>query len=188
MPALRLTRAKDVPAAAGLPGAASHGAGPSRVEAAGAAAIVDPSPLVGAWESFDPATRGLVRVEIGSRGGRLLVRAFGAADPERDLQRVPAWPREAAPADWGEVAGAAFADGVDGTAAVGFTAVYRFGFMDAMLAAYLNRRLLVVDTYAVFHDGSGRPAYFARDHFYQPAESAREAASARPADPAHPAR
>lgn len=175
MPALRLTRAKDVPPAAGPPGAASHGAGPSRVEAAGAAAV-DPSPLVGAWESFDAATGGLARVEIGSRGGRLLVRAFGAADPERD---------------WGEAAAAAFADGVDGTAAVGFTAVYRFGFMDAMLAAYLNRRLLVIDTYAVFHDGSGRSSYFARDHFYQPAASARSAASAawaRPADPAHPAR
>ena len=175
MPALRLTRAKDLP----------RGAGALRTDVAGAA-LVDPSPLVGDWVSFDAATGGLVRVEVASRGGQLQVRAFGAADPERDLQRV-AGP----PADWGEAAGAAFAGGVDGSAAVGFTAVYRFGFLDAMLAAYLNRRLLVVDTYHVFLDGSGRSSFFARDHFYQPAESARSAASAawaRPADPARRAR
>ena len=179
MPALRLTRAKDVPPAAGA----------LRTDVDGAA-LVDPSPLVGSWVSFDAATRGLVRVEVVSRGGQLQVRAFGAADPERDLQGV-AGPRTAPPADWGEAAGAAFADGVDGSAAVGFTAAYRFGFMDAMLAAYLNRRLLVVDAYQVFHDGGGRSSCFARDHFYQPAESARSAAwaaSARPADPARRAR
>jgi hypothetical protein len=139
-------------------GGAAHGA---------AAPAVDPSPLVGTWVSFDAATRGLVRVVVADRGGRLAVRAFGAASP--------------APQDWGEVEGDAFAGGVDcvdgigGGAAVGFTARYRFGFVDALLAAYLNRRLLVVDCYSVFADGSGRSSYFSRDHFYQPAESASRA-------------
>jgi hypothetical protein len=111
--------------------------------------------------SFDAATRGLVRVVVALRGGRLTVRAFGASSP--------------APQDWGEAAGDAFAGGVDGAAAVAFTARYRFGFVDALLAAYLNRRLLVVDCYSVFGDGSGRSSYFSRDHFYQPAESASRA-------------
>jgi hypothetical protein len=117
--------------------------------------------------SFDAATRGLVRVVVARRGGRLAVRAFGASSP--------------APQDWGEVEGDAFAgavdgvEGVEGAAAVGFTARYRFGFVDALLAAYLNRRLLVVDCYSVFGDGSGRSSYFSRDHFYQPAESASRA-------------
>jgi len=132
-----------------------------------AAPAVDPGPLVGTWVSFDAATRGLVHVVVADRGGRLAVRAFGASSP--------------APQDWGEVVGDAFAGGVDrvggvdgvgGAAAVGFTARYRFGFADILLAAYLNRRLLVVDCYSVFGDGSGRSSYFSRDHFYQPAESA----------------
>jgi hypothetical protein len=164
MPApLRLTRAKDAPRDAA---AADRVDRVDRREAAhrSAAPAVDPSPLVGTWVSFDAATRGFVRVVVARRGGRLAVRAFGASSP--------------APQDWGEVAGDAFAggvDGVEGAAAVGFTARYRFGFVDALLAAYLNRRLLVVDCYSVFGDGSGRSSYFSRDHFYQPAESASRA-------------
>jgi hypothetical protein len=137
------------------------------------APAVDPSPLLGTWVSFDAATRGLVRVVVARRGGRLTVRAFGASSP--------------APQDWGEAVGDAFAGGVDrvdgvdgvdgvgGAAAVAFTARYRFGFVDVLVAAYLNRRLLVVDCYSVFGDGSGRSSYFSRDHFYQPAESASRA-------------
>jgi hypothetical protein len=170
MPApLRLTRAKDVPRDAA---AADRVDRVDRGEAAlrSSAPAVDPSPLVGTWVSFDAATRGLVRVVVAHRGGRLAVRAFGASSP--------------APQDWGEVVGDAFAGGVDrvdgvggveGAAAVGFTARYRFGFVDVLLAAYLNRRLLVVDCYSVFGDGSGRSSYFSRDHFYQPAESASRA-------------
>lgn len=169
MPApLRLTRAKDAPRDAAAADRVDHGQAAHR--SAAPAPAVDPSPLVGTWVSFDAATRGLVRVVVARRGGRLAVRAFGASSP--------------APQDWGEVEGDAFAGGVDcvggvggveGAAAVGFTARYRFGFVDTLLAAYLNRRLLVVDCYSVFGDGSGRSSYFSRDHFYQPAESASRA-------------
>jgi hypothetical protein len=146
MSPLRLTRARD----------AMREAGPASPRSAAPAA--DPAPLIGTWVSFDAETGGIVSVVVAPRAGRLMVRAFGASSP--------------APCDWGEVAGAPFADGVGASAAVGFTAFYHFGFLDTMLAAYLNRRLLVVDTYNVFCDGSGRSSYFARDHFYQPAESA----------------
>ena len=166
MPApLRLTRAKDVPRDAAAADRVDRGE--AALRSAAPAPAVDLSPLVGTWVSFDAATRGLVRVVVARRGGRLAVRAFGASSP--------------APQDWGEVDGDAFAGGVDrvegveGAAAVGFTARYRFGFVDALLAAYLNRRLLVVDCYSVFGDGSGRSSYFRRDHFYQPAESASRA-------------
>jgi hypothetical protein len=136
------------------PGAAIRGRGEARLAMPG----IDAAPLLGTWVSFAAATGGLARVVVASRDGQLRVRAFGG---------FPAAPR-----DWGEVAGAAFAEGVDAAAAVGFLATYRFGFLDAMVAAYLNKRLLVVDTYNVFRDGSGRSPYFARDHFYHPAESA----------------
>ncbi|HEY6320621.1 MAG TPA: hypothetical protein VJA16_03565 [Thermoanaerobaculia bacterium] len=177
MPApLRLSRARDAPRGAAADDRidrADQGEAAHRSVAPAPAPTVDPSPLVGTWVSFDAATRGLVRVVVALRGGRLAVRAFGASSP--------------APQDWGEAEGDAFAGGVDrvggaggvvgvvGAAAVGFTARYRFGFVDALLAAYLNRRLLVVDCYSVFGDGSGRSSYFSRDHFYQPAESASRA-------------
>ena len=166
MPApLRLSRAKDAPRDAAAADRVDRVDRVDRGEAthlsAAPAPAVDPSPLVGTWVSFDAATRGLVRVVVARRGGRLTVRAFGAASP--------------APRDWGEAEGDAFAGGVGGAAAVAFTARYRFGFVDALLAAYLNRRLLVVDCYSVFGDGSGRSSYFSRDHFYQPAESASRA-------------
>jgi hypothetical protein len=46
--------------------------------------------------------------------------------------------------------------------------LYDFGAARVTLACYLNKRLLVVDAYTTFHDGSGRSPYFARDHFYIP--------------------
>jgi hypothetical protein len=169
---LRLSRARDLPRDAAAADRVARGEAAHRAAATPAPAV-DPSPLVGTWVSFDAATRGLVRVVVARRGGRLAVHAFGASSP--------------APQDWGETEGDAFAGGVDraggvdgvdaveGAAAVAFTARYRFGFVDALLAAYLNRRLLVVDCYSVFGDGSGRSSYFSRDHFYQPAESASRA-------------
>jgi hypothetical protein len=174
---LRLTRARDVPRDAAAADRVDRvdrvdrgDRGVAALRSAAPAPAVDPSPLVGTWVSFDAATRGLVRVVVARHGGRLAVRTFGASSP--------------APQDWGAVVGDAFAGGVDrvdgvggveGAAAVGFTARYRFGFVDVLLAAYLNRRLLVVDCYSVFGDGSGRSSYFSRDHFYQPAESASRA-------------
>ncbi len=165
-PPLRLTRASDAP---------RHTA-PSSAAPSSAAPAIDAAPLLGTWVSFDAATGGIVRVVIGQSGGRLMVRAFGGGSP--------------APRDWGEVPGDAFAGGVqepegpqsaeraasgggaEQAPAVGFTAHYDFGFLDTLLAAYLNRRLLVVDSYNVFRDGSGRSSYFSRDHFHLPAASA----------------
>ncbi len=165
-PLLRFTRARDAPRDDAAVNRVDHVHRVDRREAAPvdrrvAAPAIDHAPLVGTWVSFDAATRGLVRIVVSNRGGRLAVRAFGASSP--------------APQDWGETAGDTFAgsvDGVEGAAAVAFTARYRFAFVDVLLAAYLNRRLLVVDCYSVFRDGSGRSSYFSRDHFHQPAESA----------------
>jgi hypothetical protein len=115
--------------------------------------IVDASPLVGAWTNMDVSSRGVVKVILSSEKGALKVQAFGACSPS--------------PCDWGAVKGAIYSIGVDSNMAVGFEAVYDFGFMETMLAAYLNKRLLVVDSYNTFKDGSGRPRYFFRDHFRQ---------------------
>jgi hypothetical protein len=138
MEPLKFTRLNDLPKSADR----------SRAEAA-----VDPSPLLGVWHSTNRATRGIVKLILSDSGGDFTVRAFGACEPS--------------PVDWGAVTGAAFADGVGLRAGVGFKAVYEFGFMRTTLAAYLNKRILVVDAYNTFEDGSGRFNYFSRDHFYQ---------------------
>jgi len=115
---------------------------------------IDNAPLAGTWVNYDKATRGVVRVVITEADGALVVRAYGACEQE--------------PCDWGEARGEAFASGVEEQEAVGFKSFYDFGFMETFLAAYLNKRLLVLDSYNVFKDGSGRSRYFFRDHFYQP--------------------
>lgn len=111
------------------------------------------SPLVGAWANFDAASTGIARLEIADRDGELIVRTWGTGTPEHD---------------WGEVPGDAFTDGAGLHAAVAFLADYDLGFARVRLACYLNKRLLVVDAYTVFVDGSGRSPCFRRDHFYVP--------------------
>ena len=115
---------------------------------------IDLRPLLGGWVNYDETSTGINRVYIDDWEGTPTVRVFGASRP--------------APIDWGEVAGAAFADGVGGHEAVGFTASYDLEFAQVLLAGYLNKRLLVVDAYSTFNDGSGRASYFQRDHFYLP--------------------
>lgn len=115
--------------------------------------IIHPSLLVGDWVNTDKATRGIVRLVLSSLDGRFQVQAFGACRPRA--------------CDWGVVEGEIYSDGVGTDLAVGFQAFYEFQFKETMLAAYLNQRILVVDSYHTFKDGSGRSRYFSRDHFHQ---------------------
>jgi hypothetical protein len=121
--------------------------------AAQARSPIDPSPLLGTWINFDKTTRGTARVILSRHGDELQLHTFGAGSPETH--------------DWGTVPATAFAGSVSASRAVGFRAHYDFGFLETMVAAYLNQRLLVFDTYNQFRDGSGRSPYFLRDHFYQ---------------------
>ena len=114
----------------------------------------DPGPLLGTWVNFYEGSGGLVKLDIARRGREMTVRAWGADAPE--------------PREWPEIVGLPFAGDVESGAAVGFTALYELGFLETRLAAYLNIRLLVVDTYNRFLDGSARSSYFKRDHYYQP--------------------
>jgi hypothetical protein len=114
---------------------------------------INPAPLTGTWVNFNKATGGVVRLVLTEKEGTFTVQAFGACEPS--------------PCDWGDTRGEIFAAGIAHHEAVGFKAHYDFGFMETFLAAYLNKRLLVLDRYNVFKDGSGRSRYFLRDHLYQ---------------------
>jgi hypothetical protein len=125
----------------------------SLLEVAQINAHVEPSQLVGSWVNTNKSTGGIVRLILTEVDGTLMIRAFGASDPQ--------------PCDWGEVETSIYSIGVDSNKAVGFKALYDFRFMETVLAAYLNKRILVVDSYNTFKDESGRPRYFWRDHFHQ---------------------
>jgi len=110
---------------------------------------IDPSPLLGEWLNYDVATRNISRLTLAQRGDDIVLRITGVPD-----------------VDWGETIAQPFALTVDGGEAAAFKANYDFDFVNIAVLAYLNKRLLVVDAYSAFHDGSGRSSYFVRDHFY----------------------
>lgn len=114
---------------------------------------LDLRPLTGLWQNTNPASRGIVRLEIAARDGGLRVRAFGAGSPE--------------PFDWGEVAASVlYADGLRSGKGHAFLASYDFGFQESHLQCNLSQGLLIVAAFNVFKDGSGRSNYFSREFYH----------------------
>jgi hypothetical protein len=103
---------------------------------------MDAKPLLGSWVSYDEETTGIRAIQIGDRRGVVTVEV-----------------------EWGVTIGAAFGSRTEPDEACGFTAHYRLADRTVLLAAYLNKRLLVVDAYTRFTDG--RSNSFQRDHLYQ---------------------
>lgn len=137
MPVATLMRAEE-----GLPEGA---AAPGRIS--------DLSALLGTWFNTDQQTGGLVRMTLAGAPGEFTVQAFGAASP--------------APLDWGKVPAVTYAAGVASPAGMAFSATYDFGFVETFLAAYTKSGILVLDTFNVFKDGSGRSNYFSREFFHR---------------------
>jgi hypothetical protein len=117
------------------------------------AGAVDPSPMFGTWHNTDKATGGVVRMVLAESGGRFAVHAWGAGSP--DLF------------DWGEVEATAHAANVGSREGMAFSALYDFGFVETLLAAYTKSGILVLDTFNTFKDGSGRANYFTREFFHR---------------------
>jgi hypothetical protein len=111
------------------------------------------APLLGVWHATDRANPGVVRLELGQREKTLVGRAFGAETPE--------------PIDWGETPATGYGASVTASEAMAFTAGYEFGFLTVTLAAYAKQGILVLDTFTVFTDGSGRADYFTREFFHR---------------------
>jgi hypothetical protein len=116
-------------------------------------ADLDVAPLLGVWHATDRDNPGVVRLELTRRDTGLVVRCFGADEPE--------------PRDWEEATATGFGSSVGATEAMAFTASYDFGFLDVALAAYAKQGILVLDTFTVFKDGSGRADYFTREFFHR---------------------
>ena len=114
---------------------------------------IDVGPLLGTWWATDKATESVVKLELADRGGRFVVHAFGACAPT--------------PCDWGERPAVPYAAAVGSRDAMAFSAVYDFGFMETLLAAYMKGGILVLDTFNAFKDASGRASYFTREFFHR---------------------
>jgi hypothetical protein len=109
---------------------------------------IAPTTLVGTWTNVDKTTRGLVKLIISATGANLSVHGFGACHPT--------------PCDWGASAGIPYAENVNATPAIGFSAFYKFAFKETILVGHLDAGLLRVETFDHFTDGSGRSDYFSR--------------------------
>ncbi len=102
------------------------------VEAPAKIAAVSPANLVGTWTNINYATRELVKVVIAATSTGITVHAFGACSPT--------------PCDWGSVIGMAYAPNVSSTAAVAFTAQYRFSFSQVVLVGHIVGKELLVES------------------------------------------
>ena len=114
---------------------------------------IDVAPLLGTWWATDKATDSVVKLELADHAGSFVVHAFGACTP--------------APCDWGERPAVPYAATVGSRDAMAFSAVYDFGFMETLLAAYMKGGILVLDTFNAFKDASGRANYFTREFFHR---------------------
>jgi hypothetical protein len=118
--------------------------------------LSDLSALLGTWYNTDKNTAGLTRMVLAGTPESFTVHAFGAG-----------WPKSSPDNDWGPVPAVAYASGVGSADGMAFSATYDFGFVESFLAAYTKSGILVLDTFNVFKDGSGRSNYFSREFFHR---------------------
>ncbi|MSR59737.1 MAG: hypothetical protein EXS05_19195 [Planctomycetaceae bacterium] len=112
---------------------------------------IDLGELTGLWKNTKRSTGVIRELELSQKGDGFVLRATGAGSPR----------------DWGEVAVTPHASGVDAWDPAGFHAAYDFGFMRMLLAANINKGLLIIASYNTFLDGSPRSNSFAREFFYR---------------------
>jgi hypothetical protein len=104
--------------------------------------VVSAAPLLGTWVNCKQDTGSLVRLVISAQGKEISMHAFGACSPT--------------PCDWGKVDGMIYADNVCATPAVGFTAQYKFDFVETTMVGHIFDGALFVEVFDHFTDKSGR--------------------------------
>lgn len=113
---------------------------------------LDLSPLIGDWVNTKPDSSYLVRVVLTEQDGRLLLRVYGANEPE--------------PVDWGEIEAVPYAAGTSHMTG-GFDAFYNLDRIETHLVANQKLGILVIQSYTRYVDGSGRTSHFAREFFHR---------------------
>jgi hypothetical protein len=113
---------------------------------------LDLSPLVGDWVNTKPDSSYLVRVVLTEQDGRLVLRVYGANEPD--------------PIDWGEVEAVPYAAGTS-LVARGFHAFYNQDGIERHLVANEKQEILVIQSYSRYLDGSGRTSLFGREFYHR---------------------
>src|SRR4051812_4096338 len=116
-----------------------------------AESAIDPAPLLGTWVNSNAETTGIFRFMLARKDDRVTIHAHGLD----------------APFDWGEAEVTLFASSVDSHRMVAFNAHYDFGFMESYLGCNSNEGLIIIASYNVFKDGSGRSNYICREFYYR---------------------
>jgi hypothetical protein len=122
---------------------------PSHIAESALAAHLVPTALIKTWTNIDSTTRDLVKIVISASGSGIIVDTYGACSPT--------------PCNWGSVAGMAYAANVSSSAAVAFSAHYKFSFAHVILTGHLHGKHLIVETFTEFTDGSGRSNLYTSD-------------------------
>jgi hypothetical protein len=122
-----------------------------RVEINLTAAAFDTSPVTGTWVNSNPDSKGIARLTITERQGKLSLRVY-AIGPDGLL-------------DWGSTDVEVFASSPALRAGAGFACMYDFGFAETQLQGMIMKGLLVLAQLHHFKDGSGRADYFVREYF-----------------------
>ena len=111
--------------------------------------VVVPSHLIGTWHNVDHSTRDLVRIVISASGSSITVNPFGACVPT--------------PCNWGAEPGTVYAPNVGSSTAEAFSANFNFSFAKVEVVGHLHKHELLVETFTVFTDGSGRSNLYTSD-------------------------
>jgi hypothetical protein len=114
-------------------------------------ASVDLEELTGLWKNTKRASQVIRELTLTKNGDAYELNAFGVG----------------APRDWGKVVVIPHASGVDAHDPAAFFAVYDFDFMQILLAANMNKGLLIIASFNTLRDGGARPNYFSREFFYR---------------------
>lgn len=101
-----------------------------------------PADFLGTWTNSDPDTGGIVRLIIFQAGAGYRVEGFGACAPT--------------PCPWGDTAFHLLGYSVSDTNPLWELAVWDFGFADTYVVVHREGDLLVVESYDIFKDNSGR--------------------------------
>ena len=108
-------------------------------------------PWTGTWHNVDQFTRSITKLSFGGDASSRTIHAWGACSPTD--------------CDWGDTAFYPLRDLADPVLARGF-AIWEFGFVTIYLSVSVEDHQLRVDTFNLFHDGSGRD-YHSFDLFEQ---------------------
>jgi hypothetical protein len=119
--------------------------------------VVDLGPLLGSWRNTYPNSKGIASIQLSRGPDGFEVQASGVRCDE----------------DWGRVPAVPHAATVSGQEPAGFLARYDFGFSEVLLSSNESKGLLIIASFTMFQDESGRSNYFTREFFYREAPGAR---------------